>query len=196
MNYYMRFVYLIDKQILKYGHMILITGIIEPSSFIRYERIENVGSIALKDKRRSGVISRAASTSTFYNEADLISSINIFIASGEPVQFKDLWDQSNRMVVVDLLRYFGCPCYWEFASTLKYVKLIAIGVGTLEKSCILAERIPFPLDSLYADPYRKVYDALGLYYGLGGRTFFNPSSKSLNNYTISATPEDRSSILQ
>ena len=65
--------------------MILITGIIEPSPFIRSERIENAGSIALKDKRRSSIISRAASTSTFYNEADLISSINISIASGEPV---------------------------------------------------------------------------------------------------------------
>ena len=75
------------------------------------------------------------------------------------------------MVVVDLLRYFGCPCYWEFASTLKYVKpkfdsagvkLIAIGVGTPEEARILAERLPFPLDSLYANPYRKAYDALGL----------------------------------
>ena len=122
MNYYMRFVCLINKQILKYGHMILITGIIEPSSFIRSERIENVGSIALKDKRRSSVISRGASTSTFYNEADLISSINIFTTSGEPVQFKDLWDQRNVMAVVALLRHFGCRCCWEFASTLKDVK--------------------------------------------------------------------------
>ena len=98
-----------------------------------------MGNIPLKDKRRSSIISRVASTSTFYNEADLISSINIFTASGEPVQFKDLWDQSNGMVVVALLRNFGCPCCWEFSSTLKYVKpkfdsarvkLIAIGVGT------------------------------------------------------------------
>ena len=86
----MRFVCLIDKKILKYGHMILITGIIEPSSFIRSKRIENVGSIALKDKRRSSVIYRGASASTAYNEVDVISSINIFTASGELVQFKDL----------------------------------------------------------------------------------------------------------
>ena len=107
--------------------------------------------------------------------------------------------------MVALLRNFGCPCCWEFASTLKDVKpkfdsagvkLIAISVGTLEKACILAESIPFPLESLYADPDCKVYDALGLYYGLGGWTFFNPASKALNNYTISATPEDRSSVLQ
>ena len=68
-----------------------------------------MGSIVLKDKRGSNVISRAASASTSYNEADLISSFNIFTASGEPVQFKDLWDQSNGMVVVALLRHFGCP---------------------------------------------------------------------------------------
>ena len=150
--------------------MILITGIIEPSSFIRSKRIENVGSIALKDKRRSSVISRAASASTSYNEADLICSINIFTTSGEPVQFKDLWDQSNGMAVVALLRHFGCPYCWEFVSTLKDVKpkfdsagvkLIAIGVGTPEKARILVERLPFPLDSLYEDLDRKVYDALG-----------------------------------
>ena len=113
LNYYMRFFFLIDKQILKYGHMILITSIIEPSSFIRSKRIENVESIALKDKRKSSIISRAAYTSTFYNDADLISSINIFTANRELVQFKDLWDQSNGMDVVALLRHFGCPCCWS-----------------------------------------------------------------------------------
>ncbi|MQM02977.1 hypothetical protein Taro_035745, partial [Colocasia esculenta] len=66
--------------------------------------------------------------------------------------------------------------------------------------------LPFPLDCLYADPDRKAYDALGLYYGLG-RTFFNRASakvfsrieslqKAMKNYTISATPDDRSSVLQ
>lgn len=197
-----------DKNVGSKGRRIL-------SSFIQSERIENVRSIAFKDKRRSSIISRAASASTSYNEADLIASINIFAASGEPVQFKDLWDQNNGMAVVALLRHFGCPCCWEFASTLKDVKpkfdsagvkLIAIGVGTPEKARILADRLPFRLDSLYADPDRKAYDALGLYYGLG-RTFFNPASakvltrfdslqKALKNYTISATPEDRSSVLQ
>ncbi|KAK9949199.1 hypothetical protein M0R45_004733 [Rubus argutus] len=62
------------------------------------------------------------------------------------------------------------------------------------------------MDSLYADPDRKAYDVLGLYYGLG-RTFFNPASakvfsrcetlqKALKNYTIDATPDDRSTVLQ
>lgn len=185
------------------------------SPFIQSDRIENVGRIAFEGKKRSSIISRAASDTTTYGEADLIGSINIFTASGEPVQFKDLWDQNNGMAVVALLRHFGCPCCWEFASTLKDVKpkfdsagvkLIAIGVGTPEKARILGERLPFPMDSLYADPDRKAYDALGLYYGLG-RTFFNPASakvltrldslqKALKNYTISATPEDRSSVLQ
>ena len=67
--------------------------------------------------------------------------------------------------------------------------------GTPEKAHILAERLPFPLDSLYTDPNCKEYDALGLYYGLG-RTLFNLASKALKNYTISATPEDRSNVLQ
>jgi len=186
-----------------------------PSSFIQSDKVENVGNIVFEGKMRSSIISRAASDTTSYNEADLISSINIFTASGEPVQFKDLWDQNNGMAVVALLRHFGCPCCWEFASTLKDVKpkfdsagvkLIAIGVGTPDKARILGERLPFPMDSLYADPDRKAYNALGLYYGLG-RTFFNPASakvltrfdslqKALKNYTISATPEDRSSVLQ
>lgn len=186
-----------------------------PLSLSHPDRIENVGSIAFAGKRRSSVISRVASASTSYNEADLIAPINIFTASGEPVQFKDLWDQNNGIAVVALLRHFGCPCCWEFASTLKDVKpkfdsagvkLIAIGVGTPEKARILGERLPFPLDSLYADPDHKAYDALGLYYGLGW-TFFNPASakvltrfdslqKALKNYTISATPDDRSGVLQ
>ncbi|XP_077233896.1 thioredoxin-like protein AAED1, chloroplastic isoform X2 [Tasmannia lanceolata] len=128
--------------------------------------------------------------------------------------FKDLWDQNEGTAVVVLLRHFGCPLCWELASALKDlkptfdsagVKLIAIGVGTPNKARILAERLPFPLDCLYADPHRKAYDALGLYYGLG-RTFFNPTiakvfsrsesfQKATKNYTISATP-DWSSIFQ
>eukprot|EP01018_Ginkgo_biloba_P040152 Gb_04298 [translate_table: standard] len=177
----------------------------------KYNRILNLNG-AVQGNRRS-TIARSATTSN--SEADLLGPTTIFTASGEPVQFKDLWDQNNGMAVVALLRHFGCPCCWEFASTLKDakpkfdaagVKLIAIGVGTPDKARILGERLPFPLDCLYADPDRKAYDTLGLYYGLG-RTFFNPASakvftrfdslqKALKNYTISATPEDRSSVLQ
>lgn len=129
--------------------------------------------------------------------------------------FKDLWDQNEGVAVVALLRHFGCPCCWELASALKEskarldsagVKLIAIGVGAPNKARILAERLPFPMESLYADPERKAYDVLGLYYGLG-RTFFNPASakvfarfealqKAVKNYTIEATPDDRSGVLQ
>lgn len=104
---------------------------------------------------------------------------------------------------------------WEFAASLRDVKpkfdaagvkLVAIGVGTPDKAAILAEKLPFPKDCLYADPDRKAYDALGLYYGVG-RTFFNPASakvfgrwdkiwKAVKGYTRDATPEDRSSVLQ
>ncbi|XP_020258803.1 thioredoxin-like protein AAED1, chloroplastic [Asparagus officinalis] len=139
-------------------------------------------------------------------------------SSGEPVLFRDLWDQEDEgIAVVALLRHFGCPCCWELASVLKEskprfdasgVKLIAVGVGTPNKARLLAERLPFPLDCLYADPDRKAYDLLGLYYGFA-RTFLNPAStkvfsssrfeslkKAVKNYTIEATPDDRSGVLQ
>ncbi|KAK3006783.1 hypothetical protein RJ639_017202 [Escallonia herrerae] len=71
---------------------------------------------------------------------------------------------------------------------------------------LLIGQLPFPSDCLYADPERKAYDVLGLYYGFG-RTFFSPASakvfsrfealqKAVRNYTIEATPDDRSSVLQ
>uniref|UniRef100_A0ACD6A795 Uncharacterized protein n=2 Tax=Avena sativa TaxID=4498 RepID=A0ACD6A795_AVESA len=147
---------------------------------------------------------------------DALGGVAIFsAATGEPVLIKDLWDQNEGMAVVALLRHFGCPCCWELALTLKEtkerfdaagVKLIAVGVGTPDKARILAARLPFPLDYLYADPERKAYDLLGLYFGLG-RTFFNPASvkvfsrfdslkEATKNYTIEATPDDRPSVLQ
>lgn len=149
-------------------------------------------------------------------KVDALGDVSVLSASsGEPVLFRDLWDQNEGMAVVALLRHFGCPCCWELASVLKDsmprfdaagVKLIAVGVGTPDKARLLAERLPFPLDSLYADPDRKAYDLLGLYYGFA-RTFFNPASakvfsrfdslkKAVKNYTIEATPDDRSSVLQ
>ncbi|XP_024963006.1 prostamide/prostaglandin F synthase [Cynara cardunculus var. scolymus] len=167
---------------------------------------------------RTVVVPKASSTTTFSPEiADVLGEVNIFTASGDSVMFNELWDQSEGIAVVALLRHFGCPCCWELASTLKEykarfesagVKLIAIGIGEPKKARILAERLPFPLDILYADPERKAYDVLGLYYGIG-RTFFNPASakvlsrsrfealqKAVKNYTIEATPDDRGSVLQ
>ncbi|XXG56825.1 hypothetical protein AAC387_Pa03g4139 [Persea americana] len=177
-------------------------------------------SFSTHEKKRSSVIAMGSSSSSLSGFDDrigeILADVSIFTAStGESIMFKDLWDQKEGMAVVALLRHFGCPCCWELASTLKEskerfdsagVKLVAVGVGTPDKARILAERLPFPLDSLYADPDRKAYDVLGLYYGLG-RTFFNPASakvftrfgslqKAVKNYTISATPDDRSSVLQ
>ncbi|CAL4944161.1 unnamed protein product [Urochloa decumbens] len=147
---------------------------------------------------------------------DALGGVEIYSsATGEPVLFRDLWDQNEGMAVVALLRHFGCPCCWELASVLRDtkerfdsagVKLIAVGVGTPAKARILAERLPFPLEYLYADPERKAYDLLGLYFGLG-RTFFNPASvkvfsrfdslkEAVKNYTIEATPDDRTGVLQ
>lgn len=164
---------------------------------------------------RPGLLVRASATEFPANVGDLLGDFSIFTAAGEPVLFKDLWDQNEGLAVVALLRHFGCPCCWELASALKEskarfdsagVKLIAVGVGTPNKAQILAERLPFPMDCLYADPDRKVYNLLGLYHGVG-RTFFNPASakvfsrfealrKAVQNYTIEATPDDRSSVLQ
>ncbi|KAK9066978.1 hypothetical protein SSX86_014302 [Deinandra increscens subsp. villosa] len=178
----------------------------------------------------AAVIPKASSTATFSPDVtDVLGEVNIFTASGDSVKFNDLWDQSEGIAVVALLRHFGCPCCWELASTLKEskarfesagVKLIAIGIGEPKKAQILAERLPFPSDSLYADPERKAYNILGLYYGIG-RTFFNPASvissflhllkatytmktlsrfealkEAVKNYTIEATPDDTSSVLQ
>ncbi|CAH1421254.1 unnamed protein product [Lactuca virosa] len=169
-------------------------------------------------KNPTALVPKASSTAEFSPEiADVLGDVNIFTASGDSVAFNQLWDQSEGTAVVALLRHFGCPCCWELASTLKEslakfesagVKLIAIGIGEPKKAQILAERLPFPLESLYADPERKAYNLLGLYYGFG-RTFFNPASakvlsrsrfealkKAVKNYTIEATPDDRGSVLQ
>ncbi|XP_071915812.1 thioredoxin-like protein AAED1, chloroplastic isoform X3 [Coffea arabica] len=166
--------------------------------------VNSVSSIHFpKSKRlnRSPARAQASSVASFsQNVGDLLGDVSIFTATGEPVKFKDLWDQKQGMAVVALLRHFGCPCCWELASVLKEskerfdsagVKLIAVGVGAPSKARILAER---------------AYDVLGLYYGVG-RTFFNPASakvfsrfetlrNAVKNYTIEATPDDRSGVLQ
>ncbi|KNA12363.1 hypothetical protein SOVF_126680, partial [Spinacia oleracea] len=159
--------------------------------------------------------STASDVQLLDNVGDVLGDVTIFKATGEPVMFKDLWDQNEGVAVVALLRHFGCVCCWEFASDLKAakarfdaagVKLIAVGVGGADKARMLGERLPFPMECLYADPERKAYDVLGLYYGFG-RTFFNPAStkvfsrfdslkKAMENYTIQATPDDRSGVLQ
>ncbi|XP_031389483.1 thioredoxin-like protein AAED1, chloroplastic isoform X1 [Punica granatum] len=168
---------------------------------------------------RTRVVARAsASVSGFSPDiSDKLGDVGIFNAAGEPVLFTDLWDQKEGIAVVALLRHFGCFCCWELAASLKEakprfdaagVKLIAVGVGEPLKARMLAERLPFPMDCLYADPERKVYDVMGLYFGIG-RTFFNPASmkvfsrprfeamkKAMENYTIQATPDNRSSVLQ
>uniref|UniRef100_J3LSG7 Alkyl hydroperoxide reductase subunit C/ Thiol specific antioxidant domain-containing protein n=2 Tax=Oryza brachyantha TaxID=4533 RepID=J3LSG7_ORYBR len=85
-------------------------------------------------------------------------------------------------------------------------KLIAIGVGTPDKARILADRLPFPIDNLYADPDRKAYDVLGMYHGVG-RTLFSPASakiysrldyikKATKNYTLEGTPANLTGVLQ
>ncbi|CAF1716941.1 unnamed protein product [Brassica oleracea] len=163
------------------------------------------------------VLARASTGVADYREdiGEILGDVSIFTASGQPVKFSNLLDQNDGVSAVVLLRHFGCVCCWELATALREakprfdaagVKLVAVGVGTPDKARILATRLPFPMECLYADPERKAYDVLGLYYGLG-RTFFNPAStkvfsrfdeirEATKNYTIQATPEDRSSVLQ
>ncbi|CAN8264198.1 unnamed protein product [Cochlearia groenlandica] len=164
-----------------------------------------------------GSTEAAIESVTDYREdiGEILGDVPIYTAAGQPLQFSDLWDQKDGVAAVVLLRHFGCICCWELATALKEakprfdeagVKLVAVGVGTPDKARLLASRLPFPMECLYADPERKAYDVLGLYYGLG-RTFFNPAStkvfsrfdkirEAAKNYTIKATPEDRSSVLQ
>ncbi|KAB1998438.1 hypothetical protein ES319_D12G089500v1 [Gossypium barbadense] len=163
----------------------------------------------------SGVVGKASASEFSADIGDVLGDVTIFTAADQPVFLKDLWDQNQGIAVVALLRHFGCPCCWELALGLEEakarfesagVKLIAIGVGTPNKARLLAERLPFPMDCLYADPNREAYDILGLYYGFG-RTFFNPAStkvfsrfeslqEAVKNYTIEATPDETSSVLQ
>ncbi|AQK63158.1 thioredoxin-like protein AAED1, chloroplastic isoform X1 [Zea mays] len=192
-------------------------AVLGPSSRRRYLRLRRSPSLA-------GTAAAAASSPSVPSSfpgpgpgiGDALGDVEIYsAATGEPVLFRDLWDQDEGVSVVALLRHFGCPCCWELASVLRDtkerfdsagVKLIAVGVGTPAKARILAERLPFPLEYLYADPDRKAYNLLGLYFGVG-RTFFNPASakvfsrfdslkEAVKNYTIEATPDDRAGVLQ
>ncbi|PPS17922.1 hypothetical protein GOBAR_AA02655 [Gossypium barbadense] len=156
----------------------------------------------------SGVVGKASTSEFSADIGDVLGDVTIFTAADQPVFLKDLRDQNQGIAVVAHLRHFGCPCCWELALGLEEakarfesagVKLIAIGVGTPNKARLLAERLPFPMDCLYADPNREAYDILGLYYGFG-RTFFNPASTKVfsrfESLQEAATPDETSSVLQ
>ncbi|GAB4849119.1 hypothetical protein Ancab_003927 [Ancistrocladus abbreviatus] len=195
-----------------YPSIVLPSSSLSPFQFSR-TMSQKQGSLASGAAASSTV---STSTSQFSGDiGEILGDVTIFAATGESVAFKDLWDQNEGLAVVAFLRHFGCPFCWEFASVLKEskprfdsagLKLIVVGVGTPEKACMLAERLPFPLECLFADPECKAYDVLGLYSGFG-RTFFNPASmkafsrfdslkKAVKNYTIKATPDGSSGVLQ
>ncbi|KAL9262957.1 Thioredoxin-like protein [Drosera capensis] len=156
-------------------------------------------SVSLPVSRCSRTRVSAAASSEFGDDvAEILGGVTVYAAgTGKAVKFRNLWDQKQLASVLKE----SIP---KFDSA--GVKLIAVGVGTPDKARMLAELLPFPLECLYADPERKAYDVLGLYYGIG-RTFFNPASlkvfsrrdslkKAAKNYTIDATPADRSGVLQ
>ncbi|PIA53572.1 hypothetical protein AQUCO_00900270v1 [Aquilegia coerulea] len=139
-------------------------------------------SMKSKNNQISRFVTRASIAESSESIGEILGDVSIFTATGEPVMIKDLWDQKENASFSGN----GCGCPVE-----------AFWMPLL---------LPFPLDSLYCDPDRKAYDVLGLYYGLG-RTFFNPASakvfsrfdalrEAVKNYTIEATPDDRSSVLQ
>ncbi|KAJ4846316.1 hypothetical protein Tsubulata_007460 [Turnera subulata] len=152
-------------------------------------------TLTLTTTRRSRLVMGASASSFAPDISETLGDVTIFTASGEPVMFKDLWDQNEGIAVVALLRHFGCFCCWELAMTLKEyrerfegagAKLIAVGVGTPDKARMLADRLPFPMDCLYADPDRKA------------KVFSRRDAvqKAMKNYTIRATPDDASGVLQ
>ncbi|KAM0841535.1 hypothetical protein ACQ4PT_058964 [Festuca glaucescens] len=75
---------------------------------------------------------------------DALAGVSIFSAgTGDAVPLRVLWESTEGVAVVALLRHFGCFCCWELASDLKNsmekfesagAKLIAIGVGTSDKA--------------------------------------------------------------
>ncbi|KAL9683243.1 hypothetical protein QQ045_015062 [Rhodiola kirilowii] len=130
---------------------------------------------------------------------DDLGVIEIFRASGESVAFKDLWDQ--QQLELALRRKLNSLLTGYIFPQSPFFLLVFPFTLSLEP-----DSLPFPTDCLYADPDRKAYNLFDLYYGFG-RTFFNPASrkvlsrfdaikKATENYTIEATPTDRSSVLQ
>ncbi|KAG6489672.1 hypothetical protein ZIOFF_050948 [Zingiber officinale] len=110
----------------------------------------------------------------------------------------------DQLLLCGLGRCRGCAyeAFWMFL--LVRVKLIAVGVGTPDKACMLAERcFNFAHGFLHLH-FQFTVAIYGLSLrGLGkeGRTFFNPASMGVDqegskNYTITATPGNSSSVLQ
>jgi len=168
-----------------------------------------------KSKRAAAGVAHATVRTGETVDMSAFDDIIIFTTDGASVKFTELWDQKNGKAVVAFLRHFGCPFCWEFATSLRKAKpqfdaagfkLITIGVGPSSKAQVLAEKLPFPAECLYADPDRKAYDALGLYHGVS-RTFLNPTSmqifsrldkvaEALKGYSMDVMPDNTSATLQ
>ncbi|XP_057724510.1 uncharacterized protein LOC130940313 isoform X2 [Arachis stenosperma] len=149
--------------------------------------------------RRHNLSARASTSHYTPTVAEELADVTIFTASGDPIAFKDLWDQNQGIAVVALLRHFGCPCCWELASALKEakarfdsagVKLIAVGVGGPSKARMLAERILTARHIMF-----WIYIMVLVVHSLT-LPVFDALRNATKNYTIEATPDNRSGVLQ
>eukprot|EP00741_Cyanophora_paradoxa_P023343 tig00000254_g22550.t1 len=112
-----------------------------------------------------------------------LEGVSVYDSNKNEYKVNDLWGE-KQVIVLALMRHLGCPFCWEMASSLDKirpeleaagVKVALVSVGLPEKAPEFSANHGFPLDRLYMSPDRSIYDALGLYNGLG-RTFFNAAT--------------------
>lgn len=79
--------------------------------------------------------------------------------------------------------------------TASGAKLVAIGIGTVERGNEFAAHVAFPLANLYCDPDNTAYSALGLKFGLTD-TLFNPQTPLAiaKRFAVSATGGDSTTL--
>mmetsp|Transcript_190 Transcript_190/g.375 ORF Transcript_190/g.375 Transcript_190/m.375 type:complete len:277 (-) Transcript_190:255-1085(-) len=111
-----------------------------------------------------------------------LEGVTVFDSTGSEQLITELWSESDTILVA-LMRHFGCPFCWEMAASVNKkseelkslgVKVIILSVGQPSSIKEFCDGSGIPEDMIRADPYRTVYDALGLYNGVV-ETFFNPA---------------------
>ncbi|KAF6753194.1 hypothetical protein DFP72DRAFT_814395 [Ephemerocybe angulata] len=98
--------------------------------------------------------------------------LEIYTSGGEKVQFKSLFrDQEVKTVIVVFIRHFFCGAYVESLASTSQAALDASNARVVIIGCGAYEGIdPYrgtpiaSLISIYADPDRKLFHALGMTY--------------------------------